>query len=1412
MIVSVSSQELIKKKTLRASSSKKEGDSKNVVGEEKMKQKKVYCKAVGVVFLLLLGSISALAAPVDYTSLSSILSEANNEECRLLQCSSILTGCEADASDAIGDPLSGGSKLDQYQIYADCWITAESKTTHLAQAFTPAKEYVDFVQLKLFRNFTSIDVDMCFSIYDTVDDQPGSPIQDGTSRIYSSQEFWYTAEWMPDPYADCPWQTIEFAHHPHVQKDEMYWIVLEQLMPLPEGDHIWLAGEYYDGDQYPLGCVASYSSAYQWTLLSQADFMFKTYGYTSDTNDPTADPGGPYYGYKGGGETIQFHGEHSHDNDDGGEKIVRYDWKFFAQDQWHIDCGPTPTYTYGQSGEYLCSLRVYDDEGATHTASTMVTLFEPGPPHVTTVESFYADGSIASERRGLLLQGMNLTNTYTAYITGAEVDRVEFTFGFLPPGMQQQIDTDGSDGWTASLNTNHILDSQQTLQLRAHNHHGWGPLYELSPRIVPLAGWMVQFFEYVCMYNETDCISFSQGIKDFPPKPKNNFWVLEASVDFSTGSPDDPSESPVNAGVDVPVDDVGGEYSFSGGVGSSLRISSDGVVDVSGYFEAAVEVKSINGSIGASLHGSLLLEDKVVWEYMYLTVYGEVSIPVFYIPLEVCGIGVEAGVDITPHVEVTIHLDPSCSPDQGIVSGLGIKIKDDGGIQGTVGALVRAYAEAGFVIGDFYTEAGGDGTLYFETPSPPGYFKDFVLSCWIGGRLRFLSWTLEGWWKYEWQASQHLRGSSKQYIEQNWTVLERDYAHPDSGSYAAFVWNQSGTMVVQNVYPYAHPCVASFPGSAGTKVMLVWAHDDITKPLLQGMELQYALWDEHTGMSAPQKIPATDDTLMQMEPSICFDQNGNALCVCTQLSQDVTPTMPFAEIGRSTEIAYALWNHTTKQWSDMVLLTHNTEMDVCPQIQSNTNGDLALVWTVDADGNYATMGDRSISTCFWDGTSWSPPRTVTAQQPILSAPSQAINDQGEVICVFSCDTDENLTTPQDQEIYAVVFSKNSIIRSQWKVTDDPLFQHASPSAVYGTDQTPYVVYVQNKHLSSQQQELHQATLYYQSLASHRSTPHCIATGMISDPTTIQMQGTIREDPYTFAVGWCDGSTAQTLHCAKIYPDQTVDQGIIYSEDQKLSQVYWNIDAGCISAAAVERPTLRYHQKHCNLSFITSHGFDTCSPQTTCTLSGTRIGQGEHGPLYQDRVIIALSACDQGGSRVDSIFYQINAGAWEPYQGLPVVITEPKPYIIRYYAVDKAGNKEGVNVSYCEILFSRKPYCPLEPIGPSEGKTGESHKYFSHTHDADGDQLWYQWHWGNEIGDWIGPYPSGALCIATHSWDTKGEYGVKVRAKDSYDMKSNWSEELPVSMPTPRWHRSPALVFSAYGRGLLKASYSSGSIK
>ena len=100
-----------------------------------------------------------------------------------------------------------------------------------------------------------------------------------------------------------------------------------------------------------------------------------------------------------------------------------------------------------------------------------------------------------------------------------------------------------------------------------------------------------------------------------------------------------------------------------------------------------------------------------------------------------------------------------------------------------------------------------------------------------------------------------------------------------------------------------------------------------------------------------------------------------------------------------------------------------------------------------------------------------------------------------------------------------------------------------------------------------------------------------------------------------------------------------------------------------------------------------------------------------------------------------------------------------------------------------IYKNSPPEKPSRPDGPTSGKPGVSYTYSSATVDSNGEPIFYKFDWddGTET-EWLGPYNSGQTITTSHIWNSKGNYAVKVKAKDIYGGESFWSDPLTISMP------------------------------
>ena len=98
-----------------------------------------------------------------------------------------------------------------------------------------------------------------------------------------------------------------------------------------------------------------------------------------------------------------------------------------------------------------------------------------------------------------------------------------------------------------------------------------------------------------------------------------------------------------------------------------------------------------------------------------------------------------------------------------------------------------------------------------------------------------------------------------------------------------------------------------------------------------------------------------------------------------------------------------------------------------------------------------------------------------------------------------------------------------------------------------------------------------------------------------------------------------------------------------------------------------------------------------------------------------------------------------------------------------------------------------PFKPAVLDGPPTAGPGISLKFTTVAPDPEGDQVFYQWDWGDgNMSDWFGPYEFGEHAETTYQWAQNGSYDIKVRAKDTYGKQSDWSSIYPITI-TPQIH-------------------------
>jgi len=115
------------------------------------------------------------------------------------------------------------------------------------------------------------------------------------------------------------------------------------------------------------------------------------------------------------------------------------------------------------------------------------------------------------------------------------------------------------------------------------------------------------------------------------------------------------------------------------------------------------------------------------------------------------------------------------------------------------------------------------------------------------------------------------------------------------------------------------------------------------------------------------------------------------------------------------------------------------------------------------------------------------------------------------------------------------------------------------------------------------------------------------------------------------------------------------------------------------------------------------------------------------------------------------------------------------------------NENNVTWDMCFKTYGWSNQAPNTPdiTGQTNGKAGTEYEYTFVTTDPDGDDVYYYVDWGDDtFEEWIGPYDSGEEAKVKHTWDARGTYTIKAKARDTCDAESDWGT-LDVTMPKSR---------------------------
>lgn len=95
--------------------------------------------------------------------------------------------------------------------------------------------------------------------------------------------------------------------------------------------------------------------------------------------------------------------------------------------------------------------------------------------------------------------------------------------------------------------------------------------------------------------------------------------------------------------------------------------------------------------------------------------------------------------------------------------------------------------------------------------------------------------------------------------------------------------------------------------------------------------------------------------------------------------------------------------------------------------------------------------------------------------------------------------------------------------------------------------------------------------------------------------------------------------------------------------------------------------------------------------------------------------------------------------------------------------------------------AQPPSVPFTPSGAATANPYQSYSYSTGAFDANGDNVKYEFSWGDGTTNQTGFVSSGTNATFSHSWNNVGIYNVTARAQDSNGQNSTWSQNLTVTV-------------------------------
>lgn len=695
---------------------------------------------------------------------------------------------------------------------------------------------------------------------------------------------------------------------------------------------------------------------------------------------------------------------------------------------------------------------------------------QPGEPVITSLQACFTGSNF--------LQGIHLGNRFTAYVDWNDTtpDRVDFTLN------RQTVRVPASEAGAShtydmgSALDYSLLGEENSLSVKAYNREGKTSAsmtkFLCGIGIPAWSGGHLPRHEVrACVGNRPFVFWWTLR---YPKSPFRGIVTPPRWFPYIGGMPI--GILPTQAQVKVQGESTGGGYVSASGktgftiAGQQIKGTADGQGDVAFVCGHGLQVTS--ASLGIDINGLLKKTANILDVVPGLRALEKV--PVIRRLARWLNRRARIVATLEPDVNLTTKFRSTESGWEWVSAQGGARVR-------MMLALIIRVLKRGMSVTVW---GGGEPSIQFQVPPAPSYLKRISATLFAGVRIRV--WRLQRTFTtfYRWTYTpSRIYGLDKDKVgtqytfDSGWEPIPRDYSNPPS-EYARFRANNFrlhiGTalrmarrngwintteeqVIVSNVFPESYPSIA-----ADNRLLLLWVHDDVNKPLMQGEEIYYSIFDG-TRWTPPAAI--TDDNLQDFSPQVVFYGPNRALAVWerNKVVQSEKTDLT-SDYSNAFEIAYSVWNGIT--WSQPLYLTNNDVLDHAPLLVLGQDGIPMLIWRQNPGGNL--VGDPenpdTFYYTFWTGHSWEPPKVLMKGVTGALDLTAARYDSSHMGVVFGQDTDGDLGTESDQELYMLVWQNGGWI-GPFQITHDEQPDNR-PTLFYNNQGFPRLFWLKGQALYS----------------------------------------------------------------------------------------------------------------------------------------------------------------------------------------------------------------------------------------------------------------------------------------------------------------------------------------------------------